>query len=69
MCVIEDSKGYYIGTIEFEVYTDSLDNYKEYNIIENKLDILKILDYINTINPANVHGVKANYVKVIEALK
>ncbi len=69
MCVIEDSKGYYIGTNEFEVYTDSLDNYKEYNIIENKLDVLKILDYINTINPTNVHGVKANYVKVIEALK
>lgn len=69
MCVIEDSKGYYIGTDTFEIYTDSLDNYKNYNIIENKLDILKIIDYINTIKPANVHGIKANYVKVIEALK
>lgn len=69
MCVIEDSKGYYIGTNEFEIYTDSLDDYRNYNIIENKLNILKIMDYINTIKPVNVHGVKANYVKVIEALK
>ena len=69
MCVIEDSKGYYIGTNDFEIYTDSLDNYKEYNRIDNKLDILKIMNYIDTIKPVNVHGVKANYVKVIEALK
>ena len=69
MCVIEDSKGYYIGTNSFEIYTDSLDNYKEYNKVENKLNILKIMEYINTLKPVNVHGVKANYVKVIEALK
>ncbi len=69
MCVIEDSKGYYIGTDSFEIYTDSLDDYKKYNIVENKLDILKIMDYINTLKPVNVHGVKANYIKVIEALK
>ena len=69
MCVIEDSKGYYIGTNSFELYTDSLENYKNYNVIENKLNILKIMEYINTIKPVNVHAVKANYVKVIEALK
>ena len=40
MCVIEDSKGYYIGTNSFGIYTDSLDNYKEYNKVENKLNIL-----------------------------
>jgi hypothetical protein len=27
------------------------------------------MNYIDTIKPVNVHGVKANYVKVIEALK
>jgi hypothetical protein len=27
------------------------------------------MEYINTLKPVNVHGVKANYVKVIEALK
>jgi tRNA threonylcarbamoyl adenosine modification protein YeaZ len=69
MCVIEDSKGYYIGTSEFEVYASSLDDYKNYNKVENKLNILKIMEYINTLKPVNVHGVKANYVKVIEALK
>lgn len=69
MCVIEDTKGYYIGTDSFEIYTDLLEDYKEYNKVDNKLDILKIMDYIDTIKPINVHGVKANYVKVIEALK
>lgn len=69
MCVIEDSKGFYIGTDSFEIYTNSLEDYKNYNIIDNKLDISKIINYINTIKPVNVHGVKANYVKVIEALK
>ena len=69
MCIIEDSKGYYVGTESFEIYTDSIDSYKDYNIIKNELDILKIINYINTLEPVNVHGVKANYVKVIEALK
>ena len=69
LCVIEDSKGYYVGTNDFEIYTNSIDEFKDYNIVENKLDILKIMDYINTIKPENVHGVKANYIKVIEALK
>ncbi len=69
ICVIEDSKGYYIGTDSFEIYTDTLDNYKDYNIVENKLNIEKIMKYIDTIKPVNVHGVKANYVKIIEALK
>ena len=69
MCVIEDSKGYYVGTGDFEIYTDSIEEYKNYNRVENKLEILKIMDYINTIKPVNVHGVKANYIKVIEALK
>lgn len=69
ICVIEDSKGYYIGTDSFEIYTDTLDYYKDYNIVENKLNIEKIMKYIDTIKPVNVHGVKANYVKIIEALK
>ena len=69
MCVIEDSKGYYVGTNDFEIYTDSLDDYKKYNRVDNKLDISRIMAYIDTIKPVNVHGVKANYVKFIEALK
>lgn len=69
MCVIEDSKGYYVGTDSFEIYTSSIDEYKDYNVVPNKLNILKIMEYVDTIKPENVHGVKANYVKIIEALK
>lgn len=67
--VIEDPKGFYVGNFNEEVYTSSLDKYKNNIIIENKLDILKIVDYCLKTEPINPHGVRANYVKVIEVLK
>ncbi len=67
--VIEDPKGFYIGIKGEEIYTHSLEEYSSYKVIENKLDILKIVKYFDNKKPLNVHGVKANYVKIIEALK
>lgn len=67
--VIEDSKGFYVGMIDNEIYTDSLNNYKNKTIVKNELDIKKVVDYALKSQPSNVHGIKANYVKVIEALK
>ncbi len=69
ICVIEDPKGYYVGFEDKEIYTDFLEEYNNYKIIENKLDILKIVEFFKDKKPLNVHGIKANYVKVIEVLK
>lgn len=67
--VIEDSKGFYVGTFNEEVYVESLEDYKDNIVVENKLDIKKIVEYALNTEAVNVHAVKANYVKVIEALK
>lgn len=69
ICVIEDPKGYYIGVEDKEIYTSSLEEYNKYKIIENKLNILKIVEFFKDKEPLNVHGIKANYVKTIEVLK
>ena len=67
--VIEDPKGYYIGTSDEEYYTDSLDKIDDNVIVKNELNILKIVEYCKELEPSRVHGVKANYVKIIEVLK
>lgn len=67
--VIEDSKGFYVGSIEKEIYTESLEDYKDKTIVNRNLDIEKVIKYALSNDPVNVHAVKANYVKVIEALK
>ncbi len=75
MCTIEDSKGYYINAFDNEKeiieesYVTDLSEYKSYKIIENKIDVLKTVEYATKNKEVNVHLVKANYVKKIEALK
>lgn len=69
--VIEDNKGYYIcamdenNSIIVEEYYSEKDDCK-YDIIENKLDVNKIIDYCKNMESENPHFIKANYVKRIE---
>lgn len=73
ICMIEDPKGFYIGikngeNVE-ETYTYEPEEYNSYKIIENNLNIIKIVNYFNDKEPLKVHSVNANYIKVIEVLK
>lgn len=69
MAVIEDNKGYYIKAIKNESilieesYVKDLPNYK---IIEKKLDIDRIINYMKAIKGENPHLIKANYIKKID---
>ena len=72
--VIEDNKGYYISVFDKdnniiveETYIEE-DTY-EYQLVENKLDINKIINYCNNIESENPHFIKANYIKKIEVEK
>ncbi len=75
MCVIEDNKGYYISVFDKfnkniieEKYVEDIAEY-DYKTVENKLDILKIYDFIKANTPIIIHNLKANYIKKIEAEK
>ncbi len=72
MCVIEDNKGYYISVLDRdnnsivkETYVENLSSFK-YKIVENTLNILKIVEYSKNIQSVNIHELKANYIKKIE---
>ena len=72
--VIEDSKGYYISVFDEnnnnivpEFYSE--ENPYDYRIVEQKLDVEKIIDYCKNMKSENPHFVKANYVKKIEVEK
>lgn len=74
MCVIEDNKGYYISVFDKdnnsvipECYVTS--NEYDYEIVENKLDVMKVIDYSKKIDYEDYYHVKANYVKKIEVEK
>ena len=74
ICIIEDSKGFYIGEKQSsdelkEFYTNDLGKYENLAKIKNILNPIKIVNYFNDKKPLNVHSVIANYIKVIEALK
>lgn len=69
--VIEDNKGFYVSVFDKdnnviieETYVEE-DNY-EYEEIEHKLDIEKIIEYLKNKESENPHFVKANYIKKIE---
>lgn len=73
--VIEDNKGYYISVFDendnnivSEFYSES-DEFCEYQTVECRLDIDKIIYYCKNIKSENPHFVKANYVKKIEVEK
>ncbi len=70
---IEDNKGYYVCAFDKdnkvlieESYVKELSNLDDYKIAENKLDVLKISEYLENSKPENVHFIKANYIKKIE---
>ena len=71
MCVIKDSKGYYICVwnkdnkviVESE-YVDDISNFN-YKTIDNKLDIKKICEYVKDNDIIDVNFITANYIKKI----
>ena len=72
MAVIEDNKGYYISVFDKdnnvkveEKYLDNLDSYRDYKIVDNKIDINKVKEYKKNLKKVNIHLLKANYVKKI----
>lgn len=74
ICIIEDSKGFYVGEKREnndlkEFYTNDLEEYENLKRIENILNPTKIVNYFNDKESLNVHSVGANYIKIIEALK
>ena len=69
--VIEDNKGFYVSVFDKdnnviveETYTEE-DNY-DYQEVEKKLDVEKIIKYMGNKESENPHFVKANYIKKIE---
>ncbi len=72
--VIEDNKGYYISVFDKNNNPINKEYYSEvndckYDVVEQKLDINRIIDYCKNIKSENPHFVKANYVKKIEVEK
>lgn len=72
--VIEDNKGYYVSVFDKdnnivveETYGEE-DTY-DYPLVEEKLDVEKIIDYCKDMKSENPHFVKANYIKKIEVEK
>ena len=72
MAVIEDNKGYYISVFDKdnnivvnERYVEDINDFKEYEIVKNKIDINKLKNYKNNLEKINIHLLKANYVKKI----
>ena len=69
--VIKDNKGYYISVFDEknenivpEFYSEE-DKY-DYRVVEEKLDVDRIIKYCSKMKSENPHHVKANYVKKIE---
>lgn len=74
MAVIEDNKGYYVSAMDEknniivkEQYIEN-NNY-DYQQVEHKLDLNKIIDYCSNLESENYHHIKANYIKKIEVEK
>lgn len=72
MAVIKDNKGYYISVFDKdnnikveEEYLDNLNDYTNYKIVDNKIDINKVKEYKSNLERVNIHLLKANYVKKI----
>lgn len=70
MCVVEDTKGYYIsGDGIEEQYVTDISKYNDYVIVDKSLDIEKVVKCALSKTSVNPHLVRANYVKEIEVLK
>lgn len=75
LAAIKENKGYFISAVDKdnnvlieEQFVNEL-NYDDYNIVNNTFNLRNIYNYFKTIKEENVHNVKANYVKKIEAEK
>jgi tRNA threonylcarbamoyl adenosine modification protein YeaZ len=73
---IEDNKGFYLCALDKnnevlieECYLEELPNLSNYTIVEDKLDINKIIKYLENAHSLNPHSIKANYIKKIEVEK
>lgn len=74
---LEDARGAYINAFDKdnnslmeEVYLEDYEDViSKYKIVENKIDILKVIEYSKRIKVVNPHLIKANYVKKIEVEK
>lgn len=68
IAVIPDTKGFYISINEdSEEYVNSLDDYKDYRVVDENIDVSKVVEYALKGNEVDAHLVRANYVKKIEA--
>lgn len=72
--VIEDNKGYYVSAFDKDNNVILEETYVEedtcdYELVENKLDIDKIINYCENMESENPHFIKANYIKKIEVEK
>ena len=72
--IIEDNKGYYVMKQDDdqkmlgEEYIEEL-NEDDYPVVDNKIDVKKVIDYALTLESTPAHLVRANYVKKIEVEK
>lgn len=74
MAIIEDNKGYYIAATDKDnnIILDEqyvTENNYNYTVVEHKLDIKKIINYLKDPESENPHFIKANYIKKIEVEK
>lgn len=66
ICIIEDTKGYYVkGTEVKETYVHDISLYENYHRVSEALDIPKIVDFALKNDAVPAHLVRANYVKEI----
>ena len=70
LAVIKDTKGYYVrgGDVK-EQYVTDLSEFSGYSVVLKKLDVRKVVNEALRKSSVNVHLVRANYVKEIEANK
>lgn len=74
---IEDAKGAYVLAfnkeneviLEEQYLTDYEDLLKKYSVVDNKLDINKVIEYSTNLKVTKTHLIKANYIKKIEVEK
>lgn len=70
MAVIEDNNGYYVSAIDKdnktlieESYVEELD--KKYTMVDNVIDVNRVISYVEPFESENTHFINANYIKKI----
>lgn len=69
MAIMEDNKGYYICIDDKEEYVEDIRDYSDVRVVDENIDVRKVIEYSKSLEPTNAHLVRANYVKKIEAEK